>query len=123
MDDRRLILHIEDDAEMVELVAIILQHPQLATISAPDGPTGLALAARHRPDLILLDIMLPEMDGHEVFDRLRASSETADIPVVMLTTLDQAENAMSGLDAGAIDYIPKDAFAETVLLETIKQMS
>jgi len=51
----------------------------------PDGTSGLTLAGRHRPDLILLDVMLPEMNGYEVFERLSASPETADIPVVMLT--------------------------------------
>lgn len=85
MEDKRLLLHIEDDKEIVLLVATALRHPQLATISAPDGPTGLTLASRHRPDLILLDVMLPEMNGYEVFERLSASPETADIPVIMLT--------------------------------------
>jgi len=85
MDDTRLILHIEDESEILELVTEILRHPQVTFMGAPDGATGLALASEHRPDLILLDIMLPGMDGWEVFVRLRASPETADIPVVMLT--------------------------------------
>jgi CheY-like chemotaxis protein len=85
MDDTRLILHIEDESEIVELVTEILRHPQVTLMGAPDGATGLTLASEHRPDLILLDIMLPGMDGWEVFVRLRASPETADIPVVMLT--------------------------------------
>jgi CheY-like chemotaxis protein len=85
MGDKRLILHIEDEFEIFKLVADILSHPELDFISAPDGPTGLEMAAKHHPDLILLDIMLPEMDGYQVYQELRSSPQTADIPVVMVT--------------------------------------
>lgn len=85
MHKKRLILHIDDEVEILELVSEILKHPQLSFLGALDGPEGLKLAAKHRPDLILLDIMLPDMDGREVYKRLRSSAETADIPVIMLT--------------------------------------
>jgi len=85
MDDKRLILHIEDEEEIVDLVSEILYHPQLTFMSASDGATGLELAIEHRPDLILLDIMLPGIDGYEVYEQLRARPDTADIPVVMVT--------------------------------------
>ena len=85
MDKKRLILHIDDEVEILELVSEILKHPQLSFLAALDGPEGLELAAKYQPNLILLDIMLPDMDGREVYDRLRSSSETADIPVIMLT--------------------------------------
>ena len=85
MGDKRLILHIEDELEISKLVADILSHPQLDFISAPDGPTGLDMAAEHHPDLILLDIMLPEMDGYKVYQGLRESPETAEIPIIMVT--------------------------------------
>jgi DNA-binding response OmpR family regulator len=82
---KRLVLHIEDESEISRLVADILSHPELDLLSAPDGPTGLELAAERHPDLILLDIMLPEMDGYQVYQQLRSSRETADIPVIMVT--------------------------------------
>lgn len=85
MEGKRLILHIEDDIEIIQLVTEILGHPQLAFMSAPDGVTGLRMAREHRPELILLDIMLPGMDGEDVFQRLRAVPETATIPVIMVT--------------------------------------
>jgi CheY-like chemotaxis protein len=85
MGDKRLILHIEDEFEIFKLVADILSHPQLDFMSAPDGPTGLEMAAAHHPDLILLDIMLPEMDGYQVYHQLRSSPQTAGIPVIMVT--------------------------------------
>lgn len=85
MTEKLLVLHIEDEIEILKLVAEILEHPQLEIINALDGPSGLALAAERRPDLILLDIMLPDMDGYQVYDLLHHSPETAGIPVVMLT--------------------------------------
>lgn len=85
MDDKRVILHVEDEEEIFELVVEILSHPQLEIINAPDGPSGLNMAIERHPDLILLDIMLPVMDGFKVYEHLQATPETADIPVVMLT--------------------------------------
>ncbi len=85
MDKKQLILHIDDEVEILELVSEILKHPQIEFLPALDGPKGLELAAERQPDLILLDIMLPNMDGREVFRQLQASPETARIPVIMLT--------------------------------------
>ncbi len=85
MVEMRVVLHVDDEVEILELVAEILKHPQLSFLGALDGPTGLELAAKHQPDLILLDIMLPDMSGYEVYDRLRSSPEMAGIPVIMLT--------------------------------------
>ena len=73
-------------------------------------------------DLIILDIELPDINGFEVCRRLKADPAVAEIPVIMLTTRDRAEDALIGLNTGAVDYIPKDNFANLVLLETIKQM-
>ena len=85
MDDQLLILHIEDESEIFDLIVEVLQHSRLDFINAPDGIVGLSMAEEHRPDLILLDIMILEIDGYQVFDRLRARPETSGIPVIMLT--------------------------------------
>jgi CheY-like chemotaxis protein len=85
MEKKQLILHIDDEVEILELVSEILRHPQIEFIPALDGPEGLKLATERQPDLILLDIMLPGMDGREVFHRLQASPQTAHVPVIMLT--------------------------------------
>ncbi len=87
-----------------------------------NGMDGLTAVHEGFFDLIILDIELPDIDGFEVCRRLKADPAVAEIPVIMLTTRDRAEDALVGLGTGAIDYIPKDAFAELVLLETIKQM-
>ena len=87
-----------------------------------NGLEGVEAAHNGYFDLIILDIELPDIDGFEVCRRLKADPSVADIPVIMLTTRDRAEDALTGLGRGAIDYIPKDSFAEIVLLETLKQM-
>ena len=86
------------------------------------GRDGLQLASEKVFELIILDIELPDIDGFQVCRRLKNDPKVADIPVIMLTARDRAEDALKGLDNGAIDYIPKDNFADIVLSETIKQM-
>ncbi|MBN1217754.1 MAG: response regulator [Anaerolineae bacterium] len=116
------ILLVEDSPPQAQKVKIALENNGCHVHWSETGLGGLA-AAQQRPfDLIVLDIELPDINGFEVCQRLKADANLQDIPVVMLTTLDHAEHVMSGLDAGAVDYIPKDAFAESVLLETIRQM-
>jgi DNA-binding response OmpR family regulator len=119
---RLSVLIVEDSQPQALKLKVTLENNGCHVDWAETGLGGLDMAQQKRFDLIVLDIELPDINGFEVCKRLKTDPALADIPVVMLTTLDQAENAMSGLDAGAIDYIPKDAFAETVLLETIKQM-
>jgi DNA-binding response OmpR family regulator len=119
MGDKRLILHIEDEVEISKLVADILSHPQLDFLTAPDGATGLAIAAEHRPDLILLDIMLPEMDGYQVYEQLRSSPETAGIPVIMVTVKNRPhEKTRAKSIQGLKGYVGKP-FSVTELREQI----
>jgi DNA-binding response OmpR family regulator len=89
---------------------------------ANDGANGLEMARKSLPDLILLDVQLPGMNGFQVCQRLKDRRRTADIPIVMLTRHDDPEAVKFGLQAGAVHYIPKDAFANAVLLETIRQL-
>ena len=86
------------------------------------GLAGLKAAHEKAFDLIILDVELPDIDGFQICRTLKADPTVADVPVVMLTTRDRAEDALTGLGNGAVDYIPKDGFAEIVLAETIKQM-
>lgn len=116
------ILLVEDSAPQALKLKLGLENHGCRVDWANTGLAGLNLAQQKSFDLIVLDIELPDINGFEICRRLKADPELAQTPVVMLTTLDQAEHALDGLEAGAIDYIPKDAFAEAVLLETIKQM-
>jgi DNA-binding response OmpR family regulator len=116
------ILLVEDSpAQAVRFITSLEQNGCRVTWTE-NGQDGLEMARQNDFDLIILDIELPDINGFEVCRELKADPDVADIPVVMLTTRDRAEDAMIGLDKGAVDYIPKDPFAEIVLLETMKQM-
>ena len=81
------------------------------------------MAQQHRPDVIVLDIEMPRMGGFEACRYLKGDARTADIPIVMLTVRDDAATALHGIDLGAVDFIPKDAFSGPVLLETLRQLN
>jgi DNA-binding response OmpR family regulator len=95
------VLCIEDDPVFVILLTRTLKAGGFVPLTAPDGPTGLTLAAAERPRLILLDIMMPEMDGFEVCRRLKADPRTAAIPVIILTGLADAKLNIQAFRVGA----------------------
>lgn len=101
------ILVIDDDPSIAELVAINLEMVGYDVTQAEDGIKGQALAVQLQPDLILLDLMLPKVDGFTVCQRLRRDPRTADIPVIMLTALGQTQDKVEGFNAGADDYLTK----------------
>ncbi len=102
--DQHTVLIIEDDHHTAALVALYLEREGFRVLTAGDGRTGLALAERHRPDMVILDLMLPKMDGWEVCRRLRKFS---DVPVIMLTARGEEIDRVAGLTLGADDYIVK----------------
>ena len=106
------ILLIEDDADIAAFVELELRHEGYAVEIARDGLTGLEAALGGAHDLILLDVMLPEMSGLEVLRRLRAQRDT---PVILLTARDSVVDKVSGLDAGANDYVTKPFHIEELL--------
>jgi CheY-like chemotaxis protein len=116
------ILIVEDShTQALHLQALLKQKGLEATL-AFDGESGLQMARQLHPALIILDVQMPEMDGFEVCKRLKKSTDTTATPIIMLTCHDEQEAIRSGLQAGVVDYIPKDAFADAVLIETLKQM-
>ncbi len=116
------ILLVEDTPTQATRFISSLENGGCSVRWEENGLNGLEAARSGFYDLIILDIELPDIDGFEVCRRLKDDASVADIPVIMLTTRDRAEDALTGLGQGAIDYIPKDSFAEIVLLETLKQM-
>ncbi|MFJ4716256.1 response regulator transcription factor [Streptomyces sp. NPDC088785] len=98
------VLVVEDDATVAEVVVTYLERAGCRAERAPDGPTALALAARRWPDLVVLDLMLPGMDGLDVCRRLR---ERGPVPVIMLTARGDEEDRILGLEVGADDYVTK----------------
>ncbi len=103
----RTILVVEDEREIRDLVAHYLRKEGFAPIVAADGEAALAKARKEKPDLVLLDILLPRADGLEVLRAIRATPEIARTPVVMLTAKGDETDRVVGLELGADDYIPK----------------
>lgn len=117
------ILVIEDDPSIRELLAMILQSRGFAAVlTAARGQTGLEEAVRRRPDLILLDLMLPDMDGLEVCRRLKNGLETAGIPIIMLTARGEESDIVAGLELGAVDYIVKPFNNQTLIARVRAQL-
>ncbi len=113
------ILIVEDEADIAELVKYHLEREGLAARVAADGKHALDLIVREHPDLIILDLMLPGMDGLEVCRRLRAQSATQRIPIIMLTARAEEVDRVVGLEMGADDYIPKP-FSPRELVARVK---
>jgi len=118
----KTVLVVEDSITQAESVRAALENKGLIVVCAMDGPSGLKKARELHPDLVVMDINMPGMDGFQVAQALKSDPSTLDIPIVMLTSSTTPESALTGLRAGAIDYIPKDVFAMRILVETIKQM-
>jgi len=101
------VLIVEDEVDIADLIMFNLQRAGYEALKAHDGITGTETAIRERPDLIVLDLMLPGRDGYSVFREIRRDARTARIPVIMLTARAQTEDRIQGLEAGADDYLTK----------------
>jgi len=110
------ILLIEDDSDMRELVAGHLEHGGFDVQRADDGIKGQALALQYSPDVILLDLMLPKVDGLTLCQRLRRDERTAKIPILMLTALGSTKDKVSGFNSGADDYLAKPFDLEELMV-------
>ncbi len=118
---KKKILLIDDDKNMVRMLKIRLESEGFNVISAYDGEEGLEKTLKEKPDLIILDIMLPKMDGYQVCQKLKEDRKTWDIPVLMLTAKGDLESRFTGLFSGAIEYMSKP-YESKMLLRNIKQM-
>ena len=98
------VLIVEDNPHTVELVSLYLRQDGYSVLSAMDGIAGLELFREHNPDLVVLDLMLPRLDGLEVCRTVRAESE---VPIIMLTARVEEEDRVAGLEMGADDYVTK----------------
>ncbi|MEI6674720.1 MAG: response regulator transcription factor [Verrucomicrobiota bacterium] len=110
------ILVIEDETDIADLIDLHLRRDGFTPVLAHDGITGLALAKSECPALVLLDLMLPGMDGVRVFKELRRDPRTLHTPVIMLTARAQTEDRVAGLELGADDYITKPFSPKELLL-------
>mgnify|MGYP005983397359 CR=1 FL=1 len=114
--DKKKILVVEDEKAIADILVFNLQREGYDTLAAYDGAEGLRCALSESPDLILLDVMLPEMDGFEVCRRVR---EQSDVPIIMLTAREEEADKVMGLELGADDYITKP-FSMRELMARVK---
>ena len=101
------ILVIEDEPEMRRNITVLLRYHDYEPIEAANGCSGVELARREKPDLILCDVMMPELDGHAVLQALQQDAELARIPFIFLTAKGEKDDLRSGMDLGADDYLTK----------------
>ena len=113
----KTVLIVEDEQNIVDILSFNLSREGYDTLEAYDGPTGLQLALEQNPDLILLDLMLPGMNGFDVCAKIRESGSS--IPIIMLTAREEEEDKVMGLELGADDYITKP-FSMRELLARVK---
>ena len=102
-----LILVVDDEPHIIKMVEFKLRNQGYETISAVDGNQALEMALTRKPDLILLDVMMPGLDGFQVLSKLKAQEETKELPVIMLTAKGQERDVVTGFGKGADDYIIK----------------
>jgi len=113
------ILVIEDEPEMRRNIVALLRYHQYDPIAAENGRQGVELARRHKPDLILCDVMMPELDGHAVLHELHKDDDLAPTPFIYLTAKGEKDDLRSGMNLGADDYLTKPV-ANADLIETIE---
>jgi DNA-binding response OmpR family regulator len=116
------VLVIDDEPDVLLLCRVNLEIAGHAVLEAPDGERGLELAHRERPDVIVLDLMLPERDGLSILDELGADERTRETPVILLTAKSQVEDRLAGWRRGCAEYVTKP-FSPVALADTVSQVA
>jgi DNA-binding response OmpR family regulator len=117
----RPILVVDDDAKIVRLVRTYLERDGVSVVTAADGPAALDAIETHRPALVVLDLMLPELDGRAVIRAVRRDDEAATTPILMLSARGSIVDRIAGLEEGADDYLPKP-FSPAELVLRVKSI-
>ena len=115
MNMKYTVLIVDDDEKNVRLIRLILSKEEYQVVSACSGSEALEMVDEKRPDIILLDIMMPGIDGFEVCKRLKADEQTRHLPVIMVTALQEKEDRIRAMEAGADDFITKPIDPDTLL--------
>jgi two-component system sensor histidine kinase/response regulator len=120
--DQKTILIIEDSRTQFLHLQLLLEEHRLQVAWAETGLKGVDMAHKLQPDLIILDLRLPDINGTQVAERLKSNPDTASIPIILMTRYADTELIRQGLQMGIDEHIPKDGFADAVLIETLRQM-
>jgi two-component system response regulator VicR len=117
------VVYVEDHVDMIELVKLILEPKGFQVVGAIGGREGLEVIQREMPDLVLLDLMMPDMDGWEVHRRLKKDERLKDIPVIVVTAKDKPIDQVLGLHVAKVDaYLVKADFGPKELLDSVRQV-
>ena len=118
MARRKKVLVVDDERDLVELIGMNLQRNGYEVVAAHDGGTGLELARKQKPDIMILDVMMPGLSGRDVTVALKGDPDTAAIPILMLTAKTEETDIIVGLSMGADDYVTKP-FSMKVLMARV----
>jgi DNA-binding response OmpR family regulator len=121
-DAVRRIVYIEDEPEMIDLVRLILSRKHYEVTGASGGREGLEIIRANAPDAVLLDLMMPDMDGWEVFHQLKASETTRTIPVIVVTAKAQSIDKVLGLHIAKVDDYISKPFSPKDLIESLEKV-
>jgi CheY-like chemotaxis protein len=120
--ESKTVLVVEDSPVQAFAMIQLLEQFGLNVLCAPDGSAGVALAKKTHPDLIILDIQMPEMNGLEACHLIKQDPAFKNVPIIFLTAYSEPEMLREGLGEGAVDFIPKDAFSDMVLMKTLQEL-
>lgn len=113
---------VEDEPEMIDLIELILGRKGYEVIGAKGGEKGLEAVRSEKPDLVLLDLMMPDMDGWEVYQQLKADKATRDIPVIVVTAKAQSIDKVLGLHIAKVDDYISKPFSPQELMDSVEQV-
>jgi len=122
MENKTKILIVEDDNFLLNMYADKFRAENFEVFIADDGAKGVKLTKEKIPDIILLDIMLPKMNGFEVLEKIKIDSKVKNIPVILLTNLSQKEEVKKGLSLGAKDFLIKAHFMPNEVVDRVKEV-
>jgi len=121
MSKKGKVVIVEDDSSILKMYQTSLQNDGYDVAGAKNGEDGVELVKKEKPDIVLLDIMMPKMDGFAVLEQLKSEESTKNIPVIMLTNLSQDEDKERSNKLGAVDYLVKSDFTPMQVSEKIKK--
>lgn len=122
VDDPKRLVYIEDEVEMIDLVRLILGRRGYEVIGANGGTEGLEVVRRELPDLVLLDLMMPDLDGWEVFQQMKADEMTSSIPVIVVTAKAQTIDRVLGLHIAKVDDYISKPFSPQEIINSVEKV-
>jgi two-component system response regulator VicR len=122
VDNPRKVVYIEDEEDMIDLVSLILGRKGFEVVGAIGGREGLHVVRQQSPDLVLLDLMMPDMDGWEVYQQMKADDATRNIPVIVITAKAQSIDKVLGLHIAKVDDYISKPFSPKELVDSIEKV-